>query len=58
MEILTKIASKEQVVLLFAPEEMTRKHYFDRADKEEAYKFILSFPNGEQVLKNVVEALH
>jgi len=47
MEILTNIASKERVVLLFAPEEMTRKHYFDRADKDETYKFTLSFPDGE-----------
>lgn len=57
-DILVKIADKTQVVLLFAPEEMTKKHYFDRADKDDIYQFIRSFPDGEQLLNNVVEALH
>lgn len=57
-EILAKITDKDKVALLFAPEEMTRKHYFDRADKDEVYRFIKSFPDGDELLKNVVEALH
>ncbi len=57
-EILLQIADKKQVVLLFAPEEMTRKHYFDRADKDEVYQFIRSFPDGGRLLENVIEALH
>lgn len=58
VEMLNKIADKRQVVLLFAPEEMTRKHYFDRADKNEVYCFIKSFPDGDALLENVIEALH
>ncbi len=46
------------MILLFAPDEMTRKHYFDRADKDEVYQFILSFPDGKDLLKNVIEALN
>ena len=37
---------------------MKRKHYFDRADKDEVYRFILSFSDGEELLKNVNEALN
>ena len=44
--------------LLFAPNEMKRKHYFDRADKDEVYQFILSFPDGQELLSNVIEALN
>ncbi|MBP5605834.1 MAG: hypothetical protein J6X60_09885 [Ruminiclostridium sp.] len=44
--------------MLFAPDEMKRKHYFDRADKDEVYQFIRSFPDGEELLKNVNEALN
>ena len=37
---------------------MKRKRYFDRADKDEVYRFILSFSDGEELLKNVNEALN
>lgn len=58
IHILTKIADYNQVLILFAPEQMTRKHYFDRADKDEIYQFILSFPDGQKLLSNVIDALH
>lgn len=58
IDILIRIADYSQVILLFAPEEMTRKHYFDRADKDDVLQFILSFPDGEELLKNVIEGLH
>lgn len=58
IDILKSIADPNQVMLLFAPDEMTRKHYFDRADKDEVYQFILSFPDGKELMKNVVEALN
>lgn len=58
IDILKKISDYEHVILLFAPDEMTRKHYFDRADKDEVYQFILSFPDGKDLLKNVIEALN
>ena len=37
---------------------MKRQHYFDRADKDEVYQFILSFPDGKELLDNVIEALN
>ena len=58
IHILTKIADYNQVLILFAPEEMTRKYYFDRADKDEVYQLILSFPDGPELLDNVINALH
>jgi len=58
IDILREISDYEHVMLLFAPDEMKRKHYFDRADKEDVYQFILSFPDGEALLKNVIEALN
>ena len=58
VDILRKITDYDHVVILFAPEEMTRKHYFDRADKDEVFQLIMSFPDGEALLHNVVEALH
>lgn len=58
IDILKKITDYEHVILLFAPDEMKRQHYFDRADKEEVYQFILSFPDGDILLKNVIEALN
>ena len=58
VDILRDVADYRQVVILFAPEEMTRRHCFDRADKDEVFRFILSFPDGEQLLDNVIEALH
>lgn len=57
-DILRRISDDSHVVLLFAPEEMTRKHYFDRADKQEVYQFILSFPDGDELLQNVIAALN
>lgn len=58
IDILKKITDYEHVILLFAPDEMKRKHYFDRADKDEVYQFILSFQDGKDLLKNVIEALN
>ena len=37
---------------------MKLQHYFDRADKDEVYQFILSFPDGKELLDNVIEALN
>ena len=58
LDILKEISDFDHVFLLFAPDEMKRKHYFDRADKDEVYQFILSFPDGKDLLKNVIEALN
>lgn len=58
VDILRKITDYDHVVVLFAPEEMTRKHYFDRADKDDVLQLIMSFPDGEALFNNVVEALH
>lgn len=58
IDILKKISDYKHVILLLAPDEMKRKHYFDRADKIEVYEFILSFHDGETLLKNVIEALN
>ena len=58
VDILQAITDYNHVILLFAPDEMKRKHYFDRADKDEVYQFILSFPDGEDLLRNVIEALN
>ena len=58
LDILKEISDFDHVFLLFAPDEMKRKHYFDRADKDDVYQFILSFPDGKDLLKNVIEALN
>ncbi|SEW05037.1 hypothetical protein SAMN05216413_0986 [Ruminococcaceae bacterium KH2T8] len=58
VELLKEKSDYDHVFLLFAPDDMKRKHYFDRADKDEVYRFILSFPDGEELLKNVNEALN
>ena len=58
IDLLKEISDYEHVFLLFAPDEMKRKHYFDRADKDEVYQFILSFPDGQELLRNVIEALN
>ncbi|MCR5123269.1 MAG: hypothetical protein K6B74_12725 [Ruminococcus sp.] len=58
IDILKRISDREHVFLLFAPDEMKRRHYFDRADKDEIYRFILSFPDGNELLNNVIEALN
>lgn len=58
LEILKKITDYDHVILLFAPDEMKRKHYFDRVDKDEIYQFILSFQDGKELLDNVIEALN
>lgn len=58
VDILREITDYDHVVVLFAPEEMTRKHYFDRADKDDVFQLIMSFPDGKALLNNVVEALH
>jgi len=58
VDLLKEISDYDHVFLLFAPDEMKRKHYFNRADKDEVYQFIRSFPDGEDLLKNVNEALN
>lgn len=58
VDILRDITDYDHVVVLFAPEEMTRKHYFDREDKDDVFQLIMSFPDGEALFNNVVEALH
>ena len=58
IDILKDISDIDHVFLLFAPDEMKRKHYFDRADKDDVYRFILSFPDGKELLDNVIEALN
>ena len=58
LDILKEISDYDHVFLLFAPDEMNRAHYFDRADKDEIYQFILSFPDGNELLNNVIEALN
>lgn len=58
VDILKDISDYDHVFLLFAPDEMKRRHYFDRADKDEVYRFILSFSDGEKLLANVNEALN
>ena len=50
LDILKEISDYEHVFLLFAPDEMKLQHYFDRADKDEVYQFILSFPDGKELL--------
>lgn len=57
-DVLARISDKSRVILLFVPEEMTRKHYFDRDDKQDVYNLIKSLPDGDEVLKNVIESLH
>lgn len=57
-EVLKKISEPSRVVLLFAPEEMTRRHYFDRDDKQDVYQLIKSFPDADELLHNVIEAIH
>jgi len=58
IDILQEISDYDHVFLLFAPDDMKRAHYFDRADKDEVYRFILSFPDGKDLLANVIEALN
>ena len=58
LDILKEISDYEHVFLLFAPDEMKLQHYFDRADKDEVYQFILSFPDGKEFVDNVIEALN
>lgn len=58
VDILRGIADFNRVAVLFAPEEMTRRHYFDRADKDDVFQAIMSFPDGDALLSNVIEALH
>ncbi len=57
LDLLHRISDHDRVFLLFAPVEMKHRHYFDRADKDEVYRFILSFPDGQELLNNVIEAL-
>ena len=57
-DMLRRISDDSRVILLFAPEEMTRQYYFNREDKQDVYQLIMSFPDGDKLLKNVEEALH
>ncbi len=56
-DMLKEIAGCRQVVLLFAPVEMKRAHYFDREDKRHVLNHIMSMPNPEKTLENVLDAL-
>lgn len=56
--VLKRISDYSRVILLFAPEKTTRKHYFDREDKQEVYRFIKSFSDGDELIQNVIDALH
>ncbi len=58
VDLLKRIADPSHVVLLFAPREMTEKYYFEREDKSEVKRFILSFPDGEELYENVIAALN
>lgn len=58
LDLLKEISDYDHVFLLFAPDKMKREHYFDRPDKDEIYQFILSFPDGKELLNNVIEALN
>lgn len=51
LDILKEISDYEHVFLLFAPDEMKLQHYFDRADKDEVYQFILSFPGWKRIVR-------
>ena len=56
-DMLKEIAGYRQVVLLFAFVEMKRAHYFDREDKRPEFNHIMSMPNPEKTLENVLNAL-
>lgn len=56
-DILKEIAGYHRVVLLFAAVEMKHAHYFDREDKRPVLDHIMSMPNPEQTLENVLDAL-
>ena len=58
LDLLRRISDYGHVFLLFAPDAMKRAHYFERADKDEVCRFILSFPDGEKLLENVIDALN
>lgn len=58
MDILKHIAAHDHVMVLYAPEHMTRRYYFDRADKDDVFQLIMSYPDGQELFQNVVEALH
>ena len=57
VDILKEIADYSQVVLLFAPIQMKSEHYFDRDDKQDMYKHILSMPAPQKTLENVLNTL-
>lgn len=56
IDILKDIAEYNQVVLLFAPVKMNREHYFDREDKKMILDHIMTMPNPEKTLENVLNA--
>ena len=58
LDVLHAISDYDHVFLLFAPDGMKRQHYFDRADKDEIFRFILSFTDGKELLANVTESLN
>jgi len=58
MDILKNVAAHDHVMVLYAPEYMTRRHYFERADKDDIFRLIMSYPDGQELFENVVEALH
>ena len=53
-EVLQRISEPSRVILLFVPEEMTKKHYFDHKNKRDIYQLIKSFPDANKLLQNVI----
>lgn len=57
IDYLVEIADYSQVVLLFAPVEMKRQHYFDRDDKKDLLNFLKTFKDSDFLLENVLNSL-
>lgn len=57
VEILRFIADYRQVVILYAPVEMKRRHYFDREDKKPVLDLIATMHDPKATLENVLNAL-
>lgn len=57
IDILNDTAEYNQVVLLYTPVKMNREHYFDREDKKMIIDHIMTMPNPEKTLENVLNAL-
>ncbi len=57
VDLLTKIADYHQVVLLYAPVQMKRAHYWDRDDKRCILEHLMTMPDPEQTRENCLNAL-